>query len=50
MINNDKWINSLPNVRAKHCEELSQIDHNKWVNTIPNKGVNTIPKKILLIL
>ena len=45
MINNDKWINSLHNVKTKDEEELFQIDHNKWVNTIPNKGVNTIPKK-----
>ena len=37
MINNDKWINSLPNVKAKHDEELFQIDHNKWINTIPKK-------------
>ena len=45
MINNDKWINSLPNVRAKHCEELSQIDHNKWVNTIPKKNTFNSVKK-----
>ena len=45
MINNDKWINSLPNVKAKHDEELFQIDHNKWVNTIPKKNTFNSVKK-----
>ena len=45
MINNDKWLNSLPNVKVKGDDESFQIDHNKWVNTIPNKWENTFPKK-----
>ena len=45
MINKDKWINSLPNVKAKHDEELFQIDHNKWVNTIPKKNTFNSVKK-----
>ena len=45
MINNDKWINSLPNVNAKAEEESFQIDHNKWENTIPKKNTfNTVKK------
>ncbi len=46
MINNDKWINSLPNANLKHNQESAQIDNNKWVNTIPK--FPTIPKKICL--
>ena len=37
MINNDKWINSLPNAKTKHDKELFQIDNDKWINTIPKK-------------
>ena len=43
MINNDKWINSLPNANLKYNQESAQIDNNKWVNTIPK--FPTIPKK-----
>ena len=43
MINNDKWINSLPNANLKYKQESVQIDNNKWVNTIPK--FPTIPKK-----
>ncbi len=45
MINNDKWINSLPNVNVKRDEELFQIDKNKWVNTIPKKNTFNSVKK-----
>ena len=43
MINNDKWLNSLPNANLKHNQESAQIDNNKWVNTIPKFPI--IPKK-----
>ena len=32
MINNDKWINSLPNSKLKQNQETLQIDHNKWID------------------
>ena len=38
MINQDKWIGSIP--KAKHRyqeEETNQLDYNRWVNTIPKK-------------
>ena len=38
MINDDKWISSLPNRSLKANEESMQIDHNKWMNTIPKKN------------
>jgi len=37
MINQDKWINSLPKTNIKFSEEINQIDHDKWVNTISKK-------------
>ena len=45
MINKDKWINTLPNVKTKHDDELIQIDHNKWVNTISKKNTFNSVKK-----
>ena len=45
MINNDKWINSLHNVKVKVDEESFQIDHDKWVNTIPRKNKFNSVKK-----
>ena len=45
MINNDKWINSLPNTNVKRDEELFQIDHHKWENTIPKKNTFNSVKK-----
>ena len=49
MINNDKWINSLPNVNSKNNQESFQIDHNKWINTIPKKNTYNSVKKYSLM-
>jgi len=49
MINNDRWVNSLPNVNLKHNQESLQIDHNKWVNTIPKKKTHNSVKKYSLM-
>jgi hypothetical protein len=38
MINQDKWINSLPKTNIKFSEEKNQIDHDKWINTISKKN------------
>ena len=43
MINNDKWIKSIPNIKSKYNQESLQIDHKKWINTIPT--IPTIPKR-----
>ena len=45
MINNDKWINSLPNTNSKQDHELLQIDHDKWINTIPKRNTFNSVKK-----
>ena len=37
MINQDKWINSLPKTNIKFSEEANQINQGKWVNTISKK-------------
>ena len=37
MINQDKWINSLPKANIKFSEEVNQINQDKWVNTISKK-------------
>ena len=49
MINNDRWVNSLPNVNLKHNQESLQIDHNKWVNTISKKKPYNSVKKYSLM-
>ena len=49
MINNDRWVNSLPNVNSKHNQESLQIDHNKWVDTIPKKKTYNSVKKYSLM-
>ena len=55
MINNDKWINSLPKINSKQPQEVLSIDHNKWLDTIPKKNTYSSVKKysaitVLLII
>ena len=38
MINQNKWINSLPNRNVEFKEISDQINHSKWENTIPKKN------------
>ena len=40
MINQDKWINSIPKTIIKFNEEENQVDHYRWVNTIPKKNIH----------
>ena len=49
MINNEKWINSIPKINFKNKEETIQIDNNKWINTIPKKDKYNSVKKYSLI-
>ena len=37
MINQDKWINSIPKINNKFDEKIKQLDSNRWVNTISKK-------------
>jgi len=45
MINNDKWLDSLPNVNLKGKQKTLQIDHNRWIKTIPKKNTFNSVKK-----
>ena len=44
MINQDKWIGSLPKVNNGLSEETNHLDHNRWVNTISKNNKNTSKK------
>ena len=44
MINQDKWISSLPKINTRFSKTTNQLDHGRWINTIPQKE-NTISKK-----
>ena len=37
MINQDKWISSLPKTNIKFDEKMIQVDHHRWENTISKK-------------
>jgi len=50
MINNDKWINSLPKINSKQPQEVLSIDHNKWLDTIPKKNTYSSVKKYSAII
>jgi hypothetical protein len=49
MINQDKWISSIPKINTKFNKSTNQLDHDKWTNTIPQKNVNNTIKKYPLI-
>jgi len=49
MINQDKWINSLPKKNIKFNEEINQIDHDKWINTISKKKTYSVVSKYTLM-
>ena len=49
MINQSKWINSLPNVKKESDKTIDQIDYDKWINTIPKKEAhNSVTKYTFL--
>ena len=43
MINQDRWIDSLPKVNSKFIKGANELDPHRWVNTIPVS--NPVPKK-----
>ena len=48
MINRDKWIGSLPNVNTEFNKVTNQLDHDRWINTIPKKILIILLKNTLL--
>ena len=49
MINQDRWISSLPRVNLKSTGKENQLDYDKWINTIPQKNLNNTIKQYPLI-
>ena len=49
MINNDKWINSLPRTNLINKNESLQIDSDRWINTIHKKKNHNPVKKYTLM-
>jgi len=45
MINQDKWISSLPNINTEFSKIANQLDHDRWINTIPEKNTYSPVKK-----
>ena len=45
MINNDKWINSLPKNTPSLNKTIDYSDSEKWLNTIPKKDKYSSAKK-----
>ena len=45
MINQDRWINYLPNVNTEFSKTTNQLDHDKWINTISKKDTYNSVKK-----
>ena len=45
MINKDKWIGSLPGKNTRFSNTINQLDHDKWIKTIPKrKSHNSVQK------
>ena len=49
MINQGRWISSLPKMNSKLIGKENQLDHDKWINTIPKKKTHHSSKKYSLI-
>ena len=51
MINQDKWISSLPKTNINFDEKMIQVDHHRWKNTISkNNTSNTVKKYSLMAI
>ena len=49
MINQDKWIDSLPKNNKTLNEKGNQLNHDKWINTIPKINKYNFIKKYTLL-
>ena len=49
MINQDKWISSLPGKNTRLSNTTNQLDHDKWINTIPKKNTHNSFQKYSLM-
>ena len=49
MINQNKWISSLPGKNTRLSNTTNQLDHDKWINTIPKKNTHNSFQKYSLM-
>ena len=49
MINKDKWISSLPGNNTRFSNTINQLDHEKWIKTIPKKKSHNSARKYSLM-
>jgi len=49
MINKDKWISSIARVNISLDQKANQVDHYRWINTIPKKKTYNVVRKYSLI-
>ena len=49
MINENKWIDSLPKAYTTRKEKIIDLDHDKWISTIPNRNTYSSVKKYSFI-
>ena len=49
MINNDKWLDSIPKTDLKNSNDIHQPDHSRWEQTIPKKNTFNSVKKYSLM-
>ena len=49
MINEDRWVNSLPKTNIKNEDKINELDHDRWINTIPKTKSYTSVKKYSLM-
>ena len=45
MINEEKWIKTIPSTNTGSEQKINQLDHERWINTIPKKNKNSLLKK-----
>ena len=48
MINQDKWISSLPRKNIRFSNTTNELDHDRWINTIPKKNTDNSVQKYSL--
>ena len=49
MINQDKWISSLPKMNSNLISKENQLNHDKWINTISKEKTHHSSKKYSLM-
>ena len=45
MINENKWVSSLPKSSTEKNRQINHLDHDRWISTIPKKNAYSSIKK-----